>query len=105
MFKKSLICCATALLLAQSLAHAQDSGDPPLPPSMLEVQGNVTRVDIARSTIWIGRREFRFSEDTEAYVGNRRVTDLRDILVGSEVGYLAEDGDLKTFWAPASDGQ
>jgi len=97
-------CVIAVGLAAASLGVAQaQSGDPGLPPmplAMLEKQGELQRVDVARSLVWISGAAYKLGKNARAYVGSRPLTDLRDLQLGARVGFMDDgQGNLTTFWA------
>lgn len=87
-----------------------DDGVPPLPLYMLEQRGTLTRIDVARRMVWIDRKPYKITEDTQAYVGSNRLDDLRQLPRGSNVAFMpGEGGALASLWlehaAPASSGR
>ncbi|MCB1909605.1 MAG: hypothetical protein KDH15_19770 [Rhodocyclaceae bacterium] len=89
-----------AALLGGAQVQANDAGLPPIPLGMLEKQGNVQRIDAARSMVWISGSAYKIGKTTRAYVGSRPLTDLRDLKIGAPVGYMDDgQGNLTTFWA------
>ncbi|MCB1895479.1 MAG: hypothetical protein H6945_02215 [Zoogloeaceae bacterium] len=76
-----------------------DDGVPPLPLYMLEQRGTLTRIDVARRMVWIDRKPYKVTDDTQAYVGSRRLDDLRQLPRGAEVAFMpGEGGALASLW-------
>ncbi|MCB1915260.1 MAG: hypothetical protein KDG52_06035 [Rhodocyclaceae bacterium] len=89
---------ATTAALAAPLVA--DDEMPPLPLYMLEQRGTLTRIDVARRMVWIDRKPYKVTDETHAYIGARRLDDLRKLPRGGSVAYMpGTGGALTSLWA------
>lgn len=97
----AFVSVAIAVAIVSGPAFAQQGGDvlPPIPASMMEMQGRLNRVDPARSTVWINGKPYKVTANTMAFVGSDRAEDLREMAIGSPVGFMDDgNGNLLTLW-------
>lgn len=96
-----IVALAIALIAFGGPVQAQQGEQlPPIPLSMMEQQGKLERVDVARSLVWISGASYRVTEATRAFAGSQRVHDLRELVVGSQVGFMDDNnGSLLTLWS------